>query len=223
MKQPNPNHRHGPAEFEARAPRQASLPSVTAEEVRKIRKTLALTVDYFALLLGVSPSSVFRYENVGSHVYHQGPVARKLCLLSFWLREDGFVAAVKNILAGGGGLAVLAGLLETGNVLSHRVLMETRTAGAGAGEDPEAAAELVLPAVDDLAGLILKAFCQDEPPILSQPAAEPAPPAPADREGRAAEVEFEARIMEAEARKLEAQVRKLEAQARLNQAQQKLV
>ncbi|MDR1051941.1 MAG: hypothetical protein LBP95_12920 [Deltaproteobacteria bacterium] len=221
MKQPNPNpnHRYGPAEFEARAPRQASLPSVTAEEVKKIRKTLALTVDYFALLLGVSPSSVFRYENVGSHVYHQGPVARKLCLLSFWLRDDKSVAAIKNILAGGGGLAILAGLLETGNVLSHRVLMETRTAGAGAGEDPEAAAELVLPAVDDLAELILKAFYQDEPLILSQPA----PPAPADQEGRAAEVELEARIMEAEARKLEAQVRKLEAQARLNQAQQKLV
>ncbi|MDR0354489.1 MAG: hypothetical protein LBJ64_01955 [Deltaproteobacteria bacterium] len=181
--------------------------TVSAEEVKKIHKTLALTVDSFALLLGVSPSSIFRYENVGSKTYQQGPVARKLCLLSFWLKKDSSLFTMKTILAGEGGLAILAGLLEAGNVLTHNSFGEST--GADGQTVPAAR-----PSIESLAERILRAFYQDEPLILTPDQSE------VDPNDRATQIENEARIMEAEARKLEAQARKLEAQTRLKSAQE---
>jgi transcriptional regulator with XRE-family HTH domain len=229
MKQPPFSNRNAALDAQGRPSRDASIPGVQADEVKRIRKTLALTVDLFAHLLGVSPSSIFRYENVGPHAYHQGPVSKKLCLLSFWLKADESLPAMRSILSGKDGLAILAGLLETASALNlapapdGRALLAGEEAAQAAGGLDGGAADgaaepcpnIKLPTLKSVAELILRAFYQDEPLILTQHTAAPVTDI-------AAEIENEARIMEAEARKLEAQARKLEAQARLNSAQQTL-
>ncbi|MDR2366866.1 MAG: hypothetical protein LBF58_01950 [Deltaproteobacteria bacterium] len=174
-----------------------SIPSL---EVRKARKGLALTVEHFGLLLGVSPSSIFRYENIGVSAFHQGPVARKLCLLASWLSGEGNVVALRAILAGQGGLAILAGLLETGSVMTSNLPFEAYSGGKG------------LPSAESLAESILMAFRKAD--ALPGQAGPPASP-----EDTASRMEAEARIAEAEARMLEAQARKLEAQARIKSAE----
>ncbi|MDR1110306.1 MAG: hypothetical protein LBP92_06355 [Deltaproteobacteria bacterium] len=185
--------------------------SVTSLEVRRVRKSLSLTVEHFALLIGVSPSSIFRYENVGVNAFHQGPVSRKLCLLSSWIEAEGKVAQLRGLLAGKGGLAILAGLLEAGSVKTCHLPFEAYAAGPDAGEGSG------LPSLESLAEGMARAFGQ-----TVVPAATPAPGgqgAAMGPEDMAGQIEAEARVMEAEARKLEAQARKLEAEARIRSAQ----
>ncbi|MDR2301716.1 MAG: hypothetical protein LBF38_06725 [Deltaproteobacteria bacterium] len=180
--------------------------AITSLEVRKVRKSLALTVDNFSLLLGVSPSSIFRYENIGVNAFHQGPVARKLCLLSLWVAEEGKIAALRNLLRAPRGLAILAGLLETGSVLTSNLPFE-----AYAGElNDSGAKESKFPSVESLTQSILEAFHHPDTPMAQAQAQRPTNP-----DDMASHIEAEARIMEAEARKLEAQARKLEAMARI--------
>jgi hypothetical protein len=174
-------------------------------------------VEQFALLLGVSPSSVFRYENAGPRLSHQGPASGKLALLAAWLGDARSAEALGTLLDDRArpktdGLAVLAGLLEAGNVLRQKSARD----GAPPGPPPEA---------EELARLALGAL---------GPLGRPAPPAPPGRPGPAdatasdrapgnpARLEFEARIMEAEARMLEARARKLEARARLDSVRESL-
>jgi transcriptional regulator with XRE-family HTH domain len=146
------------------------FPCVTSAEVRTIRKTLGLTVDNFALLLGVSSSSVFRYESAG--LQNQGPVARKLSLLSFWLGVNQSLLAIKKILVGDNGLpqnglAILAGLLETGHVLSCLTRLKQAqipaSLGLDAGSKPPETTQDLLPALSYLAELMLQSFYQAEP------------------------------------------------------------
>jgi transcriptional regulator with XRE-family HTH domain len=196
--------------------------SVTSLEVRKIRKSLGLTVDHFGLLLGVSPSSIFRYENIGVNAFHQGPVARKLALLIRWIDQNGRAQALRSILTGPSGLAVLAGLLETGSVMSGGLPFEAFAGDAKAENRGQA-----LPSVESLADAIVRALKQTAgltegaaaTPQGGQDAGRAAVAAasvvPEDQAGR---MEAEARIMEAEARKLEAQARKLEALVRIRAA-----
>ncbi|MDR2386849.1 MAG: hypothetical protein LBE80_04590 [Deltaproteobacteria bacterium] len=179
--------------------------AVTSLEVRKVRKSLALTVENFGLLLGVSPSSIFRYENIGVNAFHQGPVARKLCLLSLWVAAEGKIAALRNLLNAPRGLAILAGLLETGSVLTSNLPFEAY-AGELKNSDNK---ESKFPSVESLTQSILEAFHHPDTPI-AQPKIDRSSP-----EEMASHIEAEARIMEAEARKLEAQARKLEAMARI--------
>ncbi|MDR3135433.1 MAG: hypothetical protein LBU69_04980 [Deltaproteobacteria bacterium] len=184
--------------------------SVTSLEVRKVRKSLALTVENFGLLLGVSPSSIFRYENIGVNAFHQGPVARKLCLLACWVDGEGKIATLRGLLGAKGGLAILAGLLETGSVLTSNLPFEAYAVGRD-GLGPDASR---LPSVDSLAESILKAFHNADSP-LTEAKREPS----LNADDMASQIEAEARVMEAEARKLEAQARKLEALARIKSAE----
>jgi transcriptional regulator with XRE-family HTH domain len=187
--------------------------AVTSLEVRKVRKSLALTVENFGLLLGVSPSSIFRYENIGVNAFHQGPVARKLCLLSLWVGTDGQVAALRRLLVAPRGLAILAGLLEIGNVLTTNLSFD---AYAGSLNDPNQK-ESKFPSVESLTNSILEAFRYPDTPMAQAKLEGPTNPnETASRvDDLASRVEAEARLMEAEARKLEAQARKLEAMARI--------
>jgi transcriptional regulator with XRE-family HTH domain len=184
--------------------------SITSMEVRKVRKGLSLTVEHFALLLGVSPSTIFRYENIGVNAFHQGPVARKLCLLHSWIGEEGRSDKLRTLLAGQGGLAILAGLLETGSVLIGNLPFESYAVTPGGGD----ASGVALPTAESLAESINRAFHQTDS-RMNQAKAAPVE----DGDDMASRIETEARIMEAEARKLEAQARKLEAMVRIRQAE----
>jgi transcriptional regulator with XRE-family HTH domain len=191
--------------------------TITSLEVRKVRKSLALTVDHFALLLGVSPSTIFRYENTGVNAFHQGPVARKLCLLATWIEEEGKVATLKSLLVSPGGLAILAGLLETGSVLTSNFPIENYLIGSKSPDSPNLDSDdknYKLPSVESLAESILRAFHQTDS-VMTEVKKEP----DTYSDELASRFEAEARVMEAEARKLEAQARKLEALARIKSAE----
>jgi hypothetical protein len=167
----------------------------------------------------VSPSSVFRYENAGPRLSHQGPASGKLALLAAWLGDARSAEALGTLLDDRArpktdGLAVLAGLLEAGNVLRQKPARD----GAPPGPPP---------AAEELARLALGALGplgRPAPPAPHGPPTPPGRPGPADAtaSGNPARLEFEARIMEAEARMLEARARKLEARARLDSVRESL-
>ena len=192
--------------------------AVTSLDVRRVRKNLGLTVDHFALLVGVSPSSVFRYENIGVSAFHHGPVARKLCLLTGWTKTEGQVTALRTMLTADSGLAILAGLLEAGNVLTIGLSFDDFVALGQMGQEGQEGQidrpAVGLPTVESLADSFLRAFRHPSAPIVEE-----SPEPPIYQEDFADRMEAEARVMEAEARKLEAQARKLEAMARIKSAE----
>jgi hypothetical protein len=109
-------------------------------------------------------------------------------------------------------LAILAGILETGSVLTSNLPFEAYSVGdktAGSADN-----DLNWPTVESLTEMILRAFHQTDS-LMTVARKEPEEKS----EDLASQIESEARVMEAEARKLEAQARKLEALARIRTAE----
>jgi transcriptional regulator with XRE-family HTH domain len=107
---------------------------ICPDSIKKTRKALGLTVDHFAWLLGVSPSSIFRYENTGVPTVHHGTLTRKLHLLNFWLNQPESADIMTHLLMVKDGLPSLAGLLEVGGVLIVQDPAETRGGGNHKGQ-----------------------------------------------------------------------------------------
>ena len=111
------------------------------EFIKTTRKALGLTVEHFAWLLGVSPSSVFRYESTGVPTIHHGSLTRKLHLLGFWLKEPESSEIMAQLLMVKDGLPALSGLLEMGGALIAQESAEIKATGGNnrgaAGKAPQ--------------------------------------------------------------------------------------
>ena len=222
---------------------------ICPDTIKRTRKALGLTVDHFAWLFGVSPSSIFRYENTGVPTVHHGTLTRKLHLLNFWLNEPKSAEIMRQLLMIKDGLPTLSGLLEMGGVLIVQDPAEARGPGgnnkgqpgkaaSGKGEaprkdpvprrrstDPPAGAPVtksgvMLPSLADLAKRCLKAFNLAAGVIGESASISPA--LPADQNGGDGLMESEAKRLEAEAALIEAQARKLEAETRKFEAEARM-
>jgi transcriptional regulator with XRE-family HTH domain len=214
---------------------------ICPDSIKKTRKALGLTVDHFAWLFGVSPSSIFRYENSGVPTVHHGTITRKLHLLDVWLKDPDSLAVMTQLLMIKDGLPTLSGLLEMGGVLLVQDPAEARAANAKANQarnhaadSPDAAkaapaetgkakARLSLPLLTELAKRGFRSFNMAVGvlnadglgiPQLIQTGA----PRPLEMENESRQLEAEAQLIEAQARKLEAEARKAEAEARIAKA-----
>jgi hypothetical protein len=220
---------------------------ICPDTIKITRKTLGLTVDHFAWLFGVSPSSIFRYENTGVPTVHHGTLTRKLHLLNFWLSDPESADIMAQLLMVKDGLPSLAGLLEVGGVLIVQDPAEARSGGnhknhggkgggkggpKGKGEPAEgdpAEAEpadgngngLMLPGLADLAKRCFKAFNMAVGALGQTEnllAFASEGAGSGQFESEAKRLEAEATLIEAQARKLEAETRKFEAEARMAKA-----
>ena len=99
------------------------------DSIKMTRKALGLTVEHFAWLIGVSPSSIFRYESTGVPTIHHGALTRKLHLLNFWLNHPESAEIMAHLLMVKDGLPAMSGLLEMGGVLMVQEPAETRIPG----------------------------------------------------------------------------------------------
>ncbi|MDR1546250.1 MAG: hypothetical protein LBU12_05980 [Deltaproteobacteria bacterium] len=208
--------------------------------VKRGRKNLGLTVEQFSLALGVSSSSIFRYESVGFPVSHPGSAPRKLTLLLRWLEDEGAAGKLRLLTGVEGGLAVLAGLLEAGAVagaLAYCLESGLKLAPLS-GPWPDTvpppsltdllqglSASLRRLLTADQTDLLVSAFQErpapPAPPVLQEaPAAQTAPPAPlapppTDRRAASRDTIFDAKAekLEAETRYLTAEAKRMEAEA----------
>jgi hypothetical protein len=114
---------------------------INPDSVKWTRKTLGLTVDSFAWLLGVSPSSIFRYESTGVPTVHHGTLTRKINLLNHWLGRADSAETTARLLMVKDGAATLAGLLEMGGALMIQDQAETRIGGARGPQSKAAKAD----------------------------------------------------------------------------------
>jgi hypothetical protein len=213
---------------------------ILPESIKRIRKTMGLTVENFAWLFGVSPSSIFRYENTGVPTVHHGPLTRKVHLLNFWLGDQEAAAILGELLHIRDGLPTLAAFLEFGSVIMAQSPSESRSGEKLSPEKSGSKADSSLkngrkaandgpkvtynpPTISGLASRWNRAFNLaagvnapfEQPNIKPQ---EERVKHYAIGENEARKLEIEAELMEAEARKLEAFARKCEAEARIAKA-----
>jgi transcriptional regulator with XRE-family HTH domain len=113
---------------------EATIPT---EAVKKTRKTLGLTLELFAVLLGINLAAMIRYENISLPPYPQGHVSRKLGLLINWLADAKSSQDIKDLMSKDNGIATLSGLLQTESVSTYLSLSGLKRMGApdnGAGQ-----------------------------------------------------------------------------------------
>jgi DNA-binding transcriptional regulator YiaG len=208
---------------------------IEPETVKKIKKTLGLTVEQFAELLGVSPSSIFRYESLGSQGLPQGALSKKLFLLNAWLEQSQAHDSIKKLILVKDGLAAMAGLLAAAGVMFSQKNGEC--ANLGPRDEPEPNAEdksgskeedltdgygdRACPQLYLLTEKLFQAFDLAQWPMIKTNDRENRPGTALTAkqlEEEAQKTEAEARIAEAEARKLEARAKILEAQAKIEAA-----
>ncbi|MDR2456727.1 MAG: hypothetical protein LBE49_09070, partial [Deltaproteobacteria bacterium] len=154
---------------EAKAPANSDI-AISPDSVKATRKALGLTVEQFAWLFGVSPSSIFRYESTGIPAVHYGALTRKIHLLGFWLKDRDSVETMAQLLMVKDGLASLSGLLEMGGALMAQESAEAKAGAPGSRGQGQKAAK--------------KAEAKSSPaktePAKTEPAkTEPAKPEPA--------------------------------------------
>jgi hypothetical protein len=94
------------------------------EVVKALRNCLNLSLEMFALLLGVNLTAMLRYESLSVPPYPQGNISRKICLLSAWLADSKSAADIRELLSHEGGLATLSGLLQSESVTSYLELLK---------------------------------------------------------------------------------------------------
>ncbi len=85
---------------------------MTSEEIKEIRKALSLTQDELATILGVTKTSVARYEMQGGPK-PQVDVERKLAQLFAFISDPNQKEQVKKMRVSGG-VASIAGILAIG-------------------------------------------------------------------------------------------------------------
>jgi hypothetical protein len=89
---------------------------ISPEFVKEIRHSLKLSLEMFALLLGINFMTMLRYESISVPPYPQGNISRKLCLLSGWLADPKSHSDIKTLLEKENGMATLSGLLQSESV-----------------------------------------------------------------------------------------------------------
>jgi transcriptional regulator with XRE-family HTH domain len=194
------------------------------ESIRKARKKLNLSADKFALLLGVSSSSIFRYENAGVHTFYQGPLSRKLYILNAWLAQKESYKEMIRLLIYKDGFFALSAVLEAGSALLfedvpenlNSVLLQNNGIIAEVGGANNYGATFVpkLFTLKELGKIITRALNPDDP-IYSEKVDDDDVET---LEQRASIAENMAQLAEAEARALEAQARRIEAESRIKAA-----
>lgn len=85
---------------------------MTSEEIKEIRNVLNLTQEELAIVLGVTKTSVARYEMKGGPK-PQGDVARKIAHLHVFISDPSQKKRVKNMRVSGG-VASIAAILAIG-------------------------------------------------------------------------------------------------------------
>lgn len=86
---------------------------MTSEEIKEIRRDLELTQEELAAILGVTKTSVARYEMQGGGSKPQGDIERKLVQLHAFISDPIQKEEVKKI-RNDGGVASIAGILAIG-------------------------------------------------------------------------------------------------------------
>jgi len=88
---------------------------MSPERIREIRARLDLSQEDFATILGVTQSTVARYEAGGGKA--AGDAERKLAQLDTLLRDDKQAEIIKGLVAAPGGVAGAAAILAAGSAL----------------------------------------------------------------------------------------------------------
>ncbi|MDR1487737.1 MAG: helix-turn-helix domain-containing protein [Deltaproteobacteria bacterium] len=205
-------------------PPMAANVEIYPESIRKARKQLNLSAEKFALLLGVSSSSIFRYENAGIHTFHQGPLSRKLYILNSWLAQEESYKEMIRLLLLQDGFSSLAAVLEAGNALLYEdvpdtldsVQLQNKRRTAQAGEENYYVGTIVpkLFTFKELAKKITQALNPDDPIYSDNVTGANVE----NLQQQADNAENMAQLAEAEARVLEAQARRIEAESRIKAA-----
>lgn len=89
---------------------------MTPEKIKKVREELELTQEQLAVILGVTKTSVARYE-MKDGPRPQGDTERKLMQLYAFISSSDQKEKLKNIRNKNGGVASLAGILAIGAAL----------------------------------------------------------------------------------------------------------
>jgi DNA-binding transcriptional regulator YiaG len=108
---------------------------IPTETVKMVRESLELSTELFAQLLGISVSTVFRYENVSLPPFPQGHIARKIGILVGWLNDPKSATDIRKMLSKQDGLSVLAGLLQSESVTMFLKLSNLSTSDVGQEKD----------------------------------------------------------------------------------------
>ncbi|MDR3203948.1 MAG: helix-turn-helix domain-containing protein [Deltaproteobacteria bacterium] len=203
------------------APKNWMTAKVEPETVKQIKKALGLTVDQLAELLGVSTSSVFRYESTGSQALPQGALSKKIILLHCWLAQSQAHESIKKLILVKDGLAAMAGLLAAASVIVSSKNGDgalSLQSAQGAGEPPNNVNGC--PPLELLVEKLSMAFGQTFWPLIKkgQPIEEPGGITAEGLEEEAKKIDAEAKVCEAEVRKLEAKAKLIEAQAKVKSA-----
>lgn len=94
-----------------------------AENIKRIREMMAgLTQEQMAKILGVSQSTIARYEAAPEKISED--VENKLAQLRTMLGDSEQLSIIKKILQTPAGLAVIAGILTLGSVLFSKKIIE---------------------------------------------------------------------------------------------------
>lgn len=88
---------------------------MTPESIKNLRKTLNLPQEDFGTILGVTQTTVARYEN--GRIKPTGDAERKLAQLESVLSDKSQTGTLKDMLTSPDGLAGLAGILALGSAL----------------------------------------------------------------------------------------------------------
>ncbi|MDR1546249.1 MAG: helix-turn-helix domain-containing protein [Deltaproteobacteria bacterium] len=90
--------------------------------IKAVREALGLTNTEFALLLGISPNALMRYETLSAPVFPQGNFSRKFHLLRRWTSEAESMATLRRLLQMHKGIATVSGILQAESVSMHMSL-----------------------------------------------------------------------------------------------------
>lgn len=103
---------------------------MTPERIKEIRTTLGLTQDDFATVLGITRSTVVRYE-VGT-AKPAGEAEKKLAQLDAALVDPKQKSLIQDMLVNAGGAAAVAGALAVGSALFPLAAIVGGSIGLGA-------------------------------------------------------------------------------------------